>query len=55
MRELKIIGYILIIVPISYCIFAEVYNLSVEKEATIASESIALYFLFRELTKLDKK
>ena len=55
MKRIKIIGYILILAPVSFALFATMYDIPIEKEAIIACEVIALYFLFRELIKLDKK
>lgn len=53
-NELKIIGYTLIIVPISFILFANIYNIQIEKEASIIPHVVSLYFLFKQIYKLDK-
>lgn len=53
-KEIKIIGYALIIAPISSLLYGTLYNHKFEKEAIIGTCIVALYFLFKQIYKLDK-
>ena len=53
-EEMKIIGYALIIAPISSLLYGTLYNHKFEKEAIIGTCIVALYFLFKQIYKLDK-
>ena len=55
LKEIKAIGYSLIIAPICAVLYGTIYNIQFEKEAIIMTCIVALFFLFKQIYKLDNK